>query len=94
MKTRTPLNPDDFKCPGKGPSLRARWCYTVVKTRGPKDGFVVQVHTRGLLIVGYLSPKCTRATGTGSARKAKVFETAKAANRAAQKCILLTRKPR
>jgi hypothetical protein len=91
MKTRTALKPSDFKCPGKGPSLKANWCYKIVKNKGPKKGFVVQVNTRVHLIVGHMSENCQRVTGTGSERKAKVFESARAANQAVQKCIL---KPR
>lgn len=94
MKVRATTDPSDFRCPGKGAGLRANWCYRIVKSRGRKKGFVVQVDSRGHLIVGYLSTKCTRVTGLGSERKAKVFESAKAADQAAQKCIPIGRKPR
>lgn len=94
MKVHAAVNPNDFRCPGKGPSLKAKWCYKIARSRGPKKGFVVQVNTRELLVVGYLAEGCVRITGTGSGRKAKVFASAKVADQAAQKCILISRKPR
>ena len=92
MKIRARLNPNDFRCPGKNSNPKVNWCYKVVKS-AKKKGFVVQVNAHGRLIVGHLSDDCYRVTGLGSERKAKVFESRKAADRAAQQCILNRRKP-
>lgn len=86
-------DPKTLRCSsGKrtGPMVRTAWCYQVA--RGPKKKFIVQVRGyNGLLIVGYLGPDCHRIT---NGNKAVPFDTASAADQAAQKCILGTRKAR
>lgn len=93
MKTRATIDPNDFRCPDKNPNPKVNWCYKVVKGI-LKRGFVVQINVHGRLIVGHLSKGCTRVTGPGSERKAKVFASAKVADEAAQQCILMGRKQR
>jgi len=80
-------DPKTFRCSSRN---RVGWCYKVAP--GPKKKFIVQVRGyNGLLIVGHLGQDCQR---TSDGHKAVPFDTAYAADQAAQKCILRARKTR
>jgi len=79
------MDPARFRCPSKVKN----WCYEVVPSTVRKGRFVVRVKTRGHLVVGFLEKGCIRSN---NGRKAVGFKSRKAADEAAQECILKRRR--